>query len=125
MLKYVRLGKIGVSPQKPRPVGQFNKTEYEALKFAFLSFIKLEQTVGKSQSTIKSLGLRVKAMVNHTGRMSRNGDDLATRLKQDVADEIDVNKTKCSGTSPDSLDHLWKSKNGVWTIGKHGNFFGL
>jgi len=28
--KYVRLGKIGISPQKPGPAGQFNKTEYEA-----------------------------------------------------------------------------------------------
>jgi len=90
--KHVRLGKIGISPQKPGPAGQFNKTEYEALKVAFLSFIKLEQAVGKSQSTIKSLGLRVNAMVNHTKRMSRKGDDLAKRLKRDVADEIDVNK---------------------------------
>jgi len=88
----VREGKIGVSPVKPGPVGFFNKIEYEALKVAFLSYIKLEQAIGKSQSTIKSLGLRVNAMVNHTGKMNRKGDDLVKRLKRDVADDIDVNK---------------------------------
>ena len=62
------------------------------MKVAFLSFIKLEQAGGKKQSTIRELGFRVNTMVNHSGAMNKKGDDLAKRLKADVADEIDVKK---------------------------------
>ena len=91
--RMVREGKIGVSPRKSGPVGTFIKTEYDAMKIAFLSFIKLEQAIGKKQSTIRELGFRVNAMVNYTGKgNNRKGDDLAKRLKKDVADGIDVKK---------------------------------
>jgi len=90
--KHIRLGKIGVSPQKPGPVGSFNKIVYGAMKVAFLSYIKLEQAGGKKQSTIRDLSLRVNAMVNYSGQVARKGDDLARRLKSDVADTVDVRK---------------------------------
>ena len=57
--RMVRAGQIGISPSKPGPVGSFNKVEYDAMKVAFLSYIKLEQAIGKKQSTIKQLGFRV------------------------------------------------------------------
>jgi len=90
--RMVREGKIGVSPSKPGPVGSFDKIEYSAMKIAFLSYIKLEQAIGKKQSTIKQLSLRVNALVNHSGKVFRRSDDLAKRLKKDVADEIDAKK---------------------------------
>lgn len=91
--RMVREGKIGVSPMKPGPVGSFNKMEYDAMKTAFLTFIKLEQAGGKKQSTIRELSLRVNAMVNHSGvHVKRKWDDLAKRLKADVADELDIKK---------------------------------
>jgi len=90
--RMVREGKIGVSPTKPGPVGRFNKTECDAMKIAFLSFIKLEQAIGKKQSTIRELGFCVNVMVNYLGRAHRRGDDLAKRLKKDVADDINVKK---------------------------------
>ena len=81
-----------MSPVKPEPVGSFNKIKYDAMKVAFLSFIKLDQAIKKKQSTMKNLGLRVNAMVNHSGKMNRKGDKFAKHLKRDVADEIDINK---------------------------------
>jgi len=90
--RMVREGKIGMSPVKPGPVGSFNKTEYQALRVAFLSFLKLEQAIGKKQSTMKNLGLKVNALVNYSGKMTRKGDELAKRLKRDVSDDIDINK---------------------------------
>ena len=90
--RMVREGKIGMSPVKPGTVGSFIKIECEALKVAFLSYLKLEQANGKKQSRLKSLGLRVNALVNHSGKMNRKGDELAKRLKRDVADDIDINK---------------------------------
>ena len=90
--RMVREGKIGMSPVKPGPVGSFIRIEYKALKIAFLSYLKLEQANGKKQSTLKSLGLRVNAFVNHSGKMNRKGDELAKRLERDVADDIDINK---------------------------------
>jgi len=91
--RMVREGKIGVSPSKPGPIGNFNKTEYGFMKIAFLSYIKLEQSIGKKQSTIKDLSLRVNSLVNYSGKFNRRGDDLVKRLKKDVADKIDVKKT--------------------------------
>jgi len=92
----VQEGKIGVSPVKPArtcgPVGSFDKTEHLAMKIALLSFIKLEQAIGKKQSTIEQLSLRMNALVNHSGKLTRQTDDLAKRLKKDVADEIDAKK---------------------------------
>jgi len=83
-------GKIGVSPRKPGPAGSFNKTEYDAMKIAFLTYIKIKQSIGKKQSTIKDMSLRVNALINYSGKFQRKSDDLAKRLKKDVADEIDV-----------------------------------
>jgi len=90
--RMVRQGKIGVSPQKPGPVGSFNKIEYDAMKMAFLSFVKLEQAGGKNQSTIRELSLHVNAMVNHSGVINKKGDGLAKRLKADVPEELEVKK---------------------------------
>jgi len=81
-----------VSPRKPGLAGSFNKTEYDAMKIAFLTYIKIEQSIGKKQSTIKDMSLRVKALINYSGKFQRKSDDLAKRLKKDVADEIDVKK---------------------------------
>ena len=90
--RMVRDGKIGVSPTKPGPVGAFNKVVYGALQIAFLSYIKLEQAGGKSQSTVRDLSLRVNALVNYSGAVTRKGDDLAKRLKSDVADDLDIKR---------------------------------
>ena len=84
-------GKIGI-PSKPGPVGAFSKVVYQSLKVAFMSYIKLEQVTCQKQSTMKTLGLRVNALVNRCGKMNRKGDELAKRLKSDVADEVEVNK---------------------------------
>jgi len=103
--RMVRAGQVGVSPAKSGPVGSFNKVEYDAIKVAFLSYIKLEQTIGKKQSTIKQLGFRVNSMVNYSGKMTRKGDELAKRLMKDVADELDVKKP-----NPQELGRiLWTS----------------
>jgi len=90
--RMVRAGEIGVSPAKPGPVGSFNKIEHDAMKVAFLSYIKLEQSIGKKQSSMKQLGFRVNAMVNYCGKINRKGDELAKRLKKDVSHELEVNK---------------------------------
>jgi len=73
-------------------MGSFDKTDYSAMKITFLSFIKLEQAIGKKQLTIKQLSLWVNALVNHSGKVTRQTDDLAKRLKKDVADKIDAKK---------------------------------
>jgi len=86
-------GKIGILPSsKPGPVGAFSKVVYQSLKVAFMLYIKLKQVTCHKQSTMKTLGLRVNALVNHCGTMNRKGDELAKRLKSDVADEVEVNK---------------------------------
>jgi len=112
-------GKIGVSPAKSGPVESFNKLECDAMKVAFLSFIKLEQAVGKKQSTLRELSFRVNALVNYAGKVNKKGDELAKRLKSDVADDLEVKKAQSAGTPPCSLDVLWKLESLVRSVATH------
>jgi len=52
----VREGRIGVSPLKKGPVGDFPKAIWSQMEIAFVSFLKLEQANSKKQSTLTDVG---------------------------------------------------------------------
>jgi hypothetical protein len=89
--RYVRDGMVGVSPMKKGPVGNLQPRVYDALKGAFVTYLKLEQAGCKKQSTVKELSKLVNACVNRSGfNLSR--DDLTRKLKRDTADHFVVGK---------------------------------
>jgi len=57
VLQMVREGRIGVSPIKKGPVGDFAKPIWSQMETAFVTFLKLEQANSKKQSTLTELGL--------------------------------------------------------------------
>lgn len=87
--RMVREGRIGVSPMKRGPVGDFQKHIWNAMKGAFVSFIKLEQAESKRQSTMTDLAKRVNAMVNMAGH-NKIGTTTATKLKNATADQFEL-----------------------------------
>jgi DDE superfamily endonuclease len=89
--RYVREGMIGTSPLKTGPVGDFPKTVYSALKGSFVTFLKLEQSESKKQSTVRQLSVLVNACVNRAG-FSKVGDGLTRKLQRDTADQFEVGK---------------------------------
>ena len=88
--RMVREGRIGTSPMKRGPVGDFNKPVMNALKGAYSTFLKLEQAESKRQSTLNELAIRVNTLVNSTGVYKKTGNDLARKLKAATADEFDI-----------------------------------
>jgi len=93
--RMVRDGRIGESPQKPGPAGDFSKTVWNAMKLLFVSYLQLEQAHCKNQSTVKQLSLRVNAMVNAAGH-KKIGNDLTRKLKKETADmfQVDIKNTQ-------------------------------
>jgi hypothetical protein len=89
--RYVRDGMIGLSPLKRGPVGAFPPRVYEALKGAFVTYLKLEQAASKKQSNLKDLARLVNACVNKAGH-NKTRDDLTRKLKKDTADQFEVGK---------------------------------
>jgi hypothetical protein len=89
--RYVRDGMIGVSPMKKGPVGDLQPRVYNALKGAFITYLKLEQAGSKKQSTVRSLAKIVNGCVNTLG-FNKTRDDLARKLKKDTADHFAVGK---------------------------------
>jgi hypothetical protein len=89
--RYVRKGLIGVSPLKTGPIGDFPKRVYDALKHAYVTFLKLEQAECNKQSNTRAMAKLVNAAVNKAGH-KRVRDDLTRKLKRDTADQLDVGK---------------------------------
>ena len=81
--RYVRDGHINASPLKRGPVGPFPTPIYNALKGAFVTYLKLEQSESKKQSTIKSMSKLVNACVNKAGH-EKVRDDLTRKLKSAI-----------------------------------------
>jgi hypothetical protein len=90
---HVTKGWVGWSPQKPGPVDEFPKLIYEALKGAFATYLKLEQTGCKKQSTIKQLVKIVNATVN-AGGFNKTDDNLTRKLCKDTAEQFELGKPK-------------------------------
>jgi hypothetical protein len=88
---YVRKGRVGWSPLKTGPIGDFPKVIYEALKGAFATYLKLEQAGCKKQSTIKQLVKVVNATVN-AGGFNKTDDNLTRKLRRDTAEQFEVGK---------------------------------
>jgi len=89
--KMVREGRIGVSPSKPGPAGDFPKVVWESMKLAFVTYLQLEQATSKVQSTVKQMSLRVNQMVRGAGHI-KTGNDLTRKLKSETACYFDVDK---------------------------------
>ena len=89
--RYVRNGMINCSPLKRGPTGHLPKRIYTALKGAFTTYLKLEQSESKKQSTIKEMSKLVNSCVNKGGFM-KTRDDLARKLKKDTADQFQLGK---------------------------------
>jgi len=88
---YVSKGLINCSPQKRGPSSLLTKKVHEALKWAYVTFIKLEQANAKQQSSIRKLALRVNSCVNKAGHQLAR-DDLTRRLRDESAHMFEVGK---------------------------------
>ena len=89
--RYMRAGHIGTSPLKTGPVGSFTKRIYTSLMGAFATYLKLEQSESKKQSSIKVMSKLVNACVNKGG-FNKTRDDLTRKLQRDTAEQFDVSK---------------------------------
>ena len=87
--RMVRQGLIGTSPLKRGPVGNFPKKIWDAMKRAYVSFVKLESAGCKHQSTLNDLSKRVNALVNQAG-FNKQGLEVVRKLRKETADELDV-----------------------------------
>jgi hypothetical protein len=85
--RYVWDGMIGISPMKRGPVGDFTKGQYEAMKGAYVTYLKLEQATARNQSTTKEMSKLVNACVNQAG-FTKMREDLARKVKKDTADQF-------------------------------------
>ena len=83
-------GNIGVSPLKRGPVGNFSKKVWEALKNSYVTFIKLEGSKCKSQSSMSDLSKRVNGVINHGGWFQKKGLEVVRKLRKETADQVDV-----------------------------------
>ena len=90
--RHVRDGMIGISPMKKGPTGTIPRPMHTSLKMVHATFLQLEQAESKTQSALKQMSLRVNQCVHESGNNNKKSDDLAKRLKQDMADLFDVNK---------------------------------
>ncbi len=89
----VLAGNIGVSPLKRGPIGSFPKHIWNAVKSAFITYVKLEQARCAKQSSQKELSLKVNALVNASGFVKKKqGVEVVRRLIKETADEFEVNK---------------------------------
>jgi hypothetical protein len=89
--QYVREGWIGMSPKKRGPLGQFVKSVWDALKGAYVTYLKLEQAACKKQSSIKDMSLLVNACINKGG-FNKTRDDLTRKIKMETADQFIAGK---------------------------------
>jgi hypothetical protein len=89
--QYVRDGMIGVSPLKRGPICQFEKRVWDALKGAYVTYLKLEQAGCKKQSSIKNMSLLVNGCVNKAG-FDKSRDDLTRKIKKETADHFVAGK---------------------------------
>ena len=110
---YVLKGRINTSPLKRGPVGAFAKPILDSLKWAYVSFIQLEQAEALTQSSIKDMAKRVNACVNQGG-YHKCRDDLAKKLRDQTADLLTIGRTnvqehrRLQWTTHQNLD-LWFS----------------
>jgi hypothetical protein len=65
--RMVKEGRVGVSPLKRGPVGNFPNHIWNPMKNAFVSFVKLELANSMRQSLLKDHSKRVNALVNKGG----------------------------------------------------------
>ncbi len=89
---YVRNGLVNVSPLKRGPVGDFPKPILDALTWAYATFLKLEQSQAKQQSSLRTLSLRVNAVVNASLVIKKSRDDLTRKLRKRTAHLFDAGK---------------------------------
>jgi hypothetical protein len=89
--RMVKEGRVGVSPLKRGPVGNFPKHIWNPMKNAFVSFVKLELANSTRQSSLKDHSKRVNALVNKGG-FNKSGYELVRKLKKETADELEVGK---------------------------------
>jgi len=89
---YVKKGRINTSPLKRGPIGSFPKPTLDSLKWAYASFIQLEQAEATTQSSIKEMSKRVNACVNYGG-FHKCRDDLTRKLRNQTADLFTVGKS--------------------------------
>ena len=89
--RMVSRGLIGVSPLKSGPVGNFPKNVWNAMKTAFVTYIKLELSLSAKQSTLGDHAKRVNALVN-AGGFNKKGYEVAQKLRKETADEIEVGR---------------------------------
>jgi len=88
---YVQKGLVNCSPQKRGPNTPFPKKVLSALKWAYATFLKLEQAGSKKQSSIRELSLRVNSCVNKAGHQ-KTRDDLTRKLRNETAHLFDAGK---------------------------------
>ena len=89
--RYVSNGLFGISPLKKGPVGDFSKVQYDALKGAYTTYLKLEQAESRKQSSRKQMAKLLNATVNKAG-FAKTSDDLARKLQRDTANQFEVGK---------------------------------
>ena len=89
---YVQKGRINTSPLKRGPVGSFQKPILDSLRWAYVSFMQLEQAEGLTQSSLKDMPKRVNACVNH-GWHSKQYPDLTKKLRNQTAHLLTVGKS--------------------------------
>ena len=87
--RMVRQGYVGVSPLKRGPTGNFPKKVWDAMRRAYVTFVKLEGAQCKYQSTMNDLSKRVNALVNQAG-FNKKGLEVVRKLRKETADELDV-----------------------------------
>jgi hypothetical protein len=89
--RYVLLGLVGASPLKKGPIGDIPRVIYKSLMGAFVTYLKLEQSESKKQSSTKQMSLLVNATVNKAG-LTKTRDDLTRKLQRDTADQFERGK---------------------------------
>ena len=87
--RMVRQGMIGISPLKRGPAGNFPKKIWDAMKRAYVTYVKLEAATCKHQSTMSNLSKRVNALVNPAG-FNKKGLEVVRKLRKETANELDV-----------------------------------
>jgi len=90
--RYILKGLINVSPMKRGPAGSFPRNTFVSLKWAYASYLQLEQAEGKTQSSIKDMTKRINACVNAAGFV-KSRDDLTRKLRNETANLFTVGKT--------------------------------
>ena len=86
-------GRIWESPKTRGPNKNIPSQVWNLTKGAFVSFLKLEQASGATQSTMKKLSLRVKKCLNKGGHKQTDLHYLR-KLRKETSDKMEIGE-KC------------------------------